>query len=69
MISNLFKLLFKLLTQINLFDQEKDTIQQLEKWSLIEESVMRQKSRVKWVQLGDANTSCSEEKKPKETNM
>ncbi|KAH0647664.1 hypothetical protein KY285_032912 [Solanum tuberosum] len=38
-------------------DQEKALKQQLEKWSLIEESAMRQKSRVQWLNLGDANTS------------
>ena len=27
----------------------------LEKWSLIEESALRQKSRIKWIQLGDEN--------------
>ncbi|KAG5632414.1 hypothetical protein H5410_004131, partial [Solanum commersonii] len=40
-------------------DQEKALKKQLEKWSLIEESVMRQKSRVHWLNLGDANTSIS----------
>ncbi|KAK4729404.1 hypothetical protein R3W88_022392 [Solanum pinnatisectum] len=37
--------------------QEKDLKLQLEKWSLIEDSAMRQKSRVQWLSLGDANTS------------
>ena len=27
----------------------------LEKWSMIEESALRQKARAKWIQLGDAN--------------
>jgi len=36
--------------------KEKETTQDLEKWSLIEESVMRQKSRIRWIKLGDSNT-------------
>ncbi|XP_019231221.1 PREDICTED: uncharacterized protein LOC109212056 [Nicotiana attenuata] len=40
----------------NLLEQEKHTLQQLEKWSLIGESILKQKSRVKWITLGDANT-------------
>ncbi|XP_069143402.1 uncharacterized protein [Solanum lycopersicum] len=34
---------------------EKELLIKLEKWSLIEESALRQKSRIKWIQLGDAN--------------
>lgn len=34
---------------------EKEQIQELEKWSSIEESILRQKARTKWIQLGDAN--------------
>ncbi|XP_070035531.1 uncharacterized protein [Nicotiana tomentosiformis] len=30
---------------------------ELEKWCLVEESIMKQKFRTKWLQLGDANTS------------
>jgi len=33
-------------------DQEKELRKQLEKWSMIEERVMRQKSRVQWLKLG-----------------
>ncbi|XP_059298114.1 uncharacterized protein LOC132050769 [Lycium ferocissimum] len=40
----------------SLQNQEKTTMQELEKWSLIEESIMRQKSRARWIKLGDANT-------------
>ncbi|XP_060180627.1 uncharacterized protein LOC132610344 [Lycium barbarum] len=36
-------------------DQEKQTIIKLEKWSLIEESAIKQKSKAKWIQLGDSN--------------
>ncbi|XP_004252413.1 uncharacterized protein [Solanum lycopersicum] len=34
---------------------EKELLIKLEKWSLIEESALRQKARIKWIQLGDAN--------------
>lgn len=37
--------------------QEQDLRKQLEKWSLIEESAMQQKSRAQWLKLGDVNTS------------
>lgn len=40
----------------SLADQEKVCLQQLEKWSLIEESAMQQKSRVTRIKLGDSNT-------------
>lgn len=36
---------------------ERGAIQQLKKWLLIDESITRQKSRVKWLQLGDSNLS------------
>ena len=35
--------------------KEKELLINLEKWSLIEENALRQKSRIKWIQLGDAN--------------
>ena len=35
--------------------KEKELLIKLEKCSLIEESALRQKSRIKWIQLGDAN--------------
>ncbi|XP_019244246.1 PREDICTED: uncharacterized protein LOC109224116 [Nicotiana attenuata] len=34
---------------------EKNTKAQLEKWLEVEESIMKQKSRVHWLKLGDAN--------------
>ncbi|KAH0776402.1 hypothetical protein KY290_007813 [Solanum tuberosum] len=37
-------------------EQERELRKQLEKWSLVEESAIRQKSRVQWLNLGDANT-------------
>lgn len=40
----------------NLFDLEKDTLADIEKWSNIEEQVLRQKSRACWIECGDANT-------------
>lgn len=39
-----------------LVDQEKICLQQLERWSLIEESILQQKSRVSWIKLGDSNS-------------
>lgn len=39
-----------------LINMEKKTLQQLEKWSLMEESILKQKSRYKWIKLGDSNT-------------
>nr|XP_025884622.1 uncharacterized protein LOC112940607 [Solanum lycopersicum] len=36
--------------------QEKKMLIKLEKWSLIKESALRQKSRINWIKLGDANT-------------
>ncbi|KAK6782210.1 hypothetical protein RDI58_020006 [Solanum bulbocastanum] len=32
-----------------------EQINQVEKWSMIDERALRQKSRIKWIQLGDAN--------------
>ncbi|XP_075074856.1 uncharacterized protein LOC142162405 [Nicotiana tabacum] len=39
-----------------LLHKEKETLLNLEKWSLIEESVLQHKARAKWIQLGDSNT-------------
>ncbi|XP_049406058.1 uncharacterized protein LOC125869643 [Solanum stenotomum] len=36
--------------------KEKEVLLNLEKWSMIEESVLKQKARVNWISLGDANT-------------
>ncbi|XP_019237786.1 PREDICTED: uncharacterized protein LOC109217943 [Nicotiana attenuata] len=36
---------------------EKEMQVQLEKWLGVEESIMKKKSRVKWLKLGDANTT------------
>ncbi|XP_060170418.1 uncharacterized protein LOC132601337 [Lycium barbarum] len=38
-----------------LLEEEVKVAQTLEKWSLTEESILRQKSRVKWIKLGDEN--------------
>nr|XP_016443798.1 PREDICTED: uncharacterized protein LOC107769130 [Nicotiana tabacum] len=48
----------KIVTQYNdyLLDQEKAVLHQLEKWPLIEESVLKKMSRAKWIKLGDSNT-------------
>ncbi|XP_060178070.1 uncharacterized protein LOC132608002 [Lycium barbarum] len=40
-----------------LIADEKELKIQLEKWSKIEESVYRQKSRIQWLRLGDSNTA------------
>nr|XP_016491587.1 PREDICTED: uncharacterized protein LOC107811215 [Nicotiana tabacum] len=37
--------------------QEKKAKKELAKWSGIEESIMKQKSRIKWLKLGEANTT------------
>ncbi|XP_016448286.1 uncharacterized protein LOC107773375 [Nicotiana tabacum] len=37
-------------------EQEKITLQNLKKWSMVEESILKQKAKAKWIQLGDANT-------------
>ncbi|XP_075074400.1 uncharacterized protein LOC142162002 [Nicotiana tabacum] len=39
------------------YEGDKELKKQLEKWSIIEESIYRQKSRVKWLKLGDSNTA------------
>ncbi|XP_019253917.1 PREDICTED: uncharacterized protein LOC109232612 [Nicotiana attenuata] len=39
-----------------LLDMEKKTLLNLEKWSLIEESVLQQKARARWIQLGHSNS-------------
>ena len=38
-----------------LITKEEELPIKLEKWSMIEESALRQKARAKWIQLGDAN--------------
>ncbi|XP_075103625.1 uncharacterized protein LOC142178198 [Nicotiana tabacum] len=39
----------------SLAEQERECLQQLEKWSMIEESALQQKSRANWIKLGDLN--------------
>ncbi|XP_060195411.1 uncharacterized protein LOC132624686 [Lycium barbarum] len=39
----------------NMIIQEKNILLNLEKWSLLEESALKQKSRARWIQLGDSN--------------
>ncbi|XP_019224481.1 PREDICTED: uncharacterized protein LOC109206146 [Nicotiana attenuata] len=39
-----------------LLEQEKNALHQMEKWSLIQESVLKQKSRARWIKLGDSNS-------------
>ncbi|XP_075102876.1 uncharacterized protein LOC142177587 [Nicotiana tabacum] len=40
----------------SLIGEERNLLQNLEKWSLIEESILKQKSRAKWIRLGNSNT-------------
>ncbi|XP_019250991.1 PREDICTED: uncharacterized protein LOC109229898 [Nicotiana attenuata] len=40
----------------DLIEKEKQTFQELEKWSIIEERVLRQKARVNWIDYGDSNS-------------
>lgn len=40
----------------SLFDQEKEILAELDKWSNIEEQVLRQKSRANWILCGDSNS-------------
>ncbi|KAJ8557906.1 hypothetical protein K7X08_004672 [Anisodus acutangulus] len=40
----------------DLADEELEILQQLEKWSLIEEKALHQKSKATWIRLGDTNT-------------
>ncbi|XP_075088341.1 uncharacterized protein LOC142170347 [Nicotiana tabacum] len=42
---------------IDMFEAEKSIRQKLEKWSMIEESISKHKSRVQWLKLGDSNTA------------
>ncbi|XP_019238885.1 PREDICTED: uncharacterized protein LOC109218942 [Nicotiana attenuata] len=39
-----------------LFNEEKAALDEIEKWSNVEEQVMRQKSKACWIECGDANT-------------
>ncbi|XP_019240016.1 PREDICTED: uncharacterized protein LOC109220010 [Nicotiana attenuata] len=39
-----------------LVPKEKEALMQLEKWSMVEESILKQKSRAQWIQLGDSNS-------------
>lgn len=38
-------------------DKEKSLLEYIEKWSGIEESMFKQKTRAKWIKLGDNNSS------------
>ncbi|XP_019254970.1 PREDICTED: uncharacterized protein LOC109233537 [Nicotiana attenuata] len=39
-----------------LIEEERKTLESIEKWEAIQEQIMRQKSRATWIQLGDDNT-------------
>ncbi|XP_055826419.1 uncharacterized protein LOC129894813 [Solanum dulcamara] len=38
-----------------LLSKERQALMNIEKWKLVEESALRQKSRAKWIKLGDSN--------------
>ncbi|KAH0639210.1 hypothetical protein KY285_035796 [Solanum tuberosum] len=42
---------------LSMIETERETKMNLEKWLKVEESIMRQKSRVQWLKLGDGNTA------------
>ncbi|XP_060190867.1 uncharacterized protein LOC132620191 [Lycium barbarum] len=54
-----------------LVNDEKAILEKLEKWSMIEESILQQKSRATWVKLGDSNSkyfsAVTKERKHKKT--
>lgn len=39
-----------------LIEDERTTLSQLEKWTAVHEGILRQKSRARWIDYGDANT-------------
>ncbi|KAH0729467.1 hypothetical protein KY289_000655 [Solanum tuberosum] len=41
----------------DMFEKERNLKKELEKWSMVQESIYQQKSRIKWLQLGDSNSS------------
>lgn len=41
----------------NLFDTEWEIKNELEKWTLVQKRIYKQKSRIKWLQLGDSNSA------------
>lgn len=48
--------------------KEKTLLLKLEQWSIIEESIIRQKARVNWIKLGDANTKYFSASSKRESN-
>ncbi|XP_019239250.1 PREDICTED: uncharacterized protein LOC109219260 [Nicotiana attenuata] len=40
----------------SLLIEEREALMNLEKWNLIEESILKQKSRAQWIQLADSNS-------------
>ncbi|XP_019263107.1 PREDICTED: uncharacterized protein LOC109240882 [Nicotiana attenuata] len=40
----------------SLINEEKEVISEIEKWSKVEEQVLRQKSKASWIECGDDNT-------------
>ncbi|XP_070032423.1 uncharacterized protein [Nicotiana tomentosiformis] len=40
----------------DIYTRRENVVRKTEKWSLIEESILQQKSRAKWIKLGDSNS-------------
>lgn len=40
-----------------LYDKEKQLKADLEKWIIVEESILKQKFRIQWLGLGDTNSA------------
>lgn len=46
----------ELQSDVNLRTEEKEIPKQLKKWSHIDESILKQKSRINWLSMGDSNS-------------
>lgn len=42
---------------VTLLEQEKEITQNLKKWNKVDESVMRQKAKIRWLKEGDVKSS------------
>nr|XP_016436446.1 PREDICTED: uncharacterized protein LOC107762590 [Nicotiana tabacum] len=42
---------------VSLFETERNLKKEIEKWSMVEESIYRQKFRIQWLQIGESNTT------------
>lgn len=39
-----------------MIEEEKKLLENIKKWEVIQEQIMRQKSGANWIQVGDSNT-------------